>query len=153
MATARAVTLITFVSTFNIPQSANIFILFVLGTALLLYVTLVRPYKSLAILVLQSSFLANLVFLSGSISFTYHKDVSDISRPSTKTAVVMISTGVAFIQFCGMVIYPLFASRCSPGERKCSPRKKAEVHLDSAASNAGYRDSILNESQPLVPTY
>ena len=150
---ARAVTLITFVSTSNIPQSANVFILFVLGTALLLYVTLVRPYKSLAILVLQSSFLANLVFLSGPISFTYHKDVSDTSRPSTKTAVVMMSTGVAFLQFCGMVIYPLFASRCSPGERGCNPHNNVEVHLDRPVSNTGYRDSILNESQPLVPTY
>ena len=79
--------------------------------------------------------------------------MSDTSRPSTKTAAVMISTGVAFLQFCGMVIYPLFASRCSLGERGCSPRKKAEVHLDSAASNAGYRDSISNESQSIVPIY
>jgi hypothetical protein len=151
---ARAVTLITFVSTSNIPQSTNVFILFVLGTALLLYMTLVRPYKSLATLVLQSSFLANLVFLSGSISFTYHQDMSDTSRPLTKTVAVTVSTGVAFLQFCGIVFYPIFASRCSRGERRCSPHKKAEVqHLDSTASNAGYRDSILNESQPLVPTY
>ncbi len=151
---ARAVTLITFVSTSNIPQSANVFIIFVIGTALLLYMTLVRPYKSLAALMLQSSFLANLVFLSGSISFTYHQDMSDTFRPLIKTVAVTVSTGVAFLQFCGIVFYPIFASRCSLGERRCSPHKKAEVqHLDSTASNAGYRDSILNESQPLVPTY
>ena len=55
-----------------IPPSVNIFILFILATALLLYMTLVRPYKSTVILVLQSSFFANLelVILCGCISLS-----------------------------------------------------------------------------------
>ena len=147
------------ISTFNISQSINILILFTVGTILLLYMALVRPYNNIAILVLQSSFLANLVFLSGWISFTYHTDVSNTSRPWIKTATIMVSTGVAFFQFCGIVLYPMLASRCSYVMKRCCP--KAEVELDDdnsdliADRDTGYHDPdpVLNESQPLLPTY
>ena len=128
-----------------------------LGTILLLYMALVRPYNNIAILVLQSSFLANLVFLSGWISFTYHTDVNNTSRPWIKTATIMVSTGVAFFQFC-FIQYLLLGVR-SYVMKRCCP--KAEVELDDdnsdliADRDTGYHDPdpVLNESQPLLPTY
>ena len=162
---ARVLLLTIIVSTFGISQSVSILSLFTVGTTLLLYMALVRPYKNTTILVLQSSFLANLVFLSGWISFTYNTDVSNTSRPWVKTVAIMTSTGVAFLQFCGIVLYPMFAPilapRCSSAMRRCCPNiKKAEVQVDNddsdlihADRDTGYRDSILNESQPLLPTY
>ena len=154
---ARVVLLTMFVSTFNVPQSVNILILFVVGTALLLYMTLVQPYKNTAILVLQSSSLANLILLSGLTTFADVKDTCTTNelRTRIKTAAIMTSTGVVFLQFCGIVLYQIIAPRCL---RRCCPHKQAEVELDDdddsiADSNANYRDSIFNESQPLLPTY
>ena len=89
-------------------------------------------------------------------------DASDKkTNPKMKTAVIMMSTGVAFLQFCGIVLYPiLFAPLCSSVKKRCCPHKNVEVNVDSDDDSnansyvaAGYRDSILNESQPLLPTY
>ena len=156
---ARVLLLIIIASTFNISQSVNILILFIVGITLPLYMALVRPYKNTAILVLQSSFLANLIFLIGWISFTHHIDVNNTSRPWIKTAAVMISTGVAFLQFCGIVLYPIFASTSNKlNYKRCCFHKKADVQVDdndkgsTADRDIGYRDFILNES-PLLPKY
>ena len=157
---ARVVLLTIFVSTFNIPQSVNTFILFVVGTALLLYMALARPYKSTAILVLQSSFLVNLVFLSGSIMFIVaYFDTDNKIMPNNmsrmKTAAIMISTGVAFLQFCGIILNPIFASRCSSAKIRYCLQKKAKDDNDAIATadpDVSYRDSIFNESQPLLLT-
>ena len=51
---ARVLLLTVVISTFNISQSINILILFTVGTILLLYMALVRPYNNIAILVLQT---------------------------------------------------------------------------------------------------
>ena len=168
---ARVVVLATFVSTFNIPDSVNVFILSILGTALLLFMSLLWPYKNTAMYILHSSFIANLIFLSLSITFiimafcktdnNLMNTVDKKTSPKMKTAAIMISTGVAFLQFCGIVLYPvLFSPLCSSANRRCCPHEKVEVKMDSddysianSYATAGYRDSILNESQPLLPTY
>ena len=83
--------------------------------------------------------------------------MSNTSRPWIKTATIMVSTGVAFFQFCGIVLYPILAPRCSHVTKRCCP--KAEVELDDdnsdliADRDTGYHDPVLNESQPLLPTY
>ena len=147
---ARILLLTVIISTFNISQSINILILFIVGTILLLYMALVRPYKSIAILVLQSSFLANLVLLSGWISFTYHTDVNNTSRPWIKTASIMASTGVAFLQFCGIVLYPIIGPQCSSATKRCHKKAKNELDNEDYPIVAD-RDPVLNESQPLLP--
>ena len=160
---ARVLLLTVVISTFNISQSINILILFTVGTILLLYMALVRPYNNIAILVLQSSFLANLVFLSGWISFTYHTDVSNTSRPWIKTATIMVSTGVAFFQFCGIVLYPILAPRCSYVMKKLGAVQRQRLNwmmiivisllTVTLAIMIRIPDPVLNESQPLLPTY
>ena len=157
---ARVVLLTMFVSTFNVPQSINIFILFIVVTVLHFFMILLQPYKNTAILVLQSSFLVNIILLSGSLLFAEVKDTTNEFRPRIKTAAVMTSTGVVFLQFCGILLYQIIAPWCSSTKSSCCPHKQAdEVELDNddddsiADSNADYRDSILNESQPILPTY
>ena len=116
--------------------------------------------------ILHSSFLANILFLSLSITFINSNDTYTADgKTSTKMKMVaiMMSTGIAFLQFCGIVLYPLILARlCSSTKRRCCPRENVDK-VDSvddsvtnsypAAADRGYRDSILNESQPLLPTY
>ena len=165
---ARVVVLATFV-TFNIPDTINIYILFVVGTSLLSYVTFVQPYKNIMIQVLHNSFLVNLVLLSGTFSFImafYKTDNTTMDtankerRSAMKTAAIMVSTGIAFLQFCSIVLYPVCAAPMRSIYYRYYPSKKVKTELDSdneslvsSHSIAGYRDSILNESEPLLPTY
>ena len=116
--------------------------------------TLVQPYKSVAILTLQSSFLANLTLLSGFISLTYNIDMSADARPTLQAIAVGLSTGVAFLQFCGIVLYAIIAPRCCYQSRlnRNNKRKQAVTEEDDDYL-IGYHDSIHDESQPLLPTY
>ena len=99
---ARVILLMTFVSTFAIPQYINLLILLILVTSLTFYIAVVQPYRSTSILTLQTSFLVNLAILSGFVT------VSSLSnRPTLHSIAVGISTGVAFIQFCGIVLYAI----------------------------------------------
>ena len=50
----RGILLLTYGSTFAIPQNTSLLILLILGTVVLLYMTIVQPYKSTVILTLQS---------------------------------------------------------------------------------------------------
>ena len=99
---ARVILLMTFVSTFAIPRYINLLILLILGIMLTFYIAVVQPYRSTSILTLQTSFLVNLIILSGFVT------VSSLSnRPTLHSIAVGISTGVAFIQFCGIVLYAM----------------------------------------------
>ena len=150
---ARGILLVTFASTFAIPQSVNNFLLLILGTVLLLYMTLVQPCKSVAILVLQTSFIANLTLLSGVISFTYNIDMQGKAGPILQSMAVGLSTGLAFLQFCGIVLYTTISPGCSC-ERLIKSDKTEVESMANVTGNysIGYRDSILNEShvQPLL---
>ena len=110
---ARVVLLMTSVSEFIIPQYINLLLLLIFGTLLTFYVTAVQPYKSMSILTLQTSFFANLVILAGFLLVS-----SLLDKPILQSAAVGVSTGLAFIQFCGIVLYALIVntqSRCKAG--------------------------------------
>ena len=98
---ARGVLLVTFASTFGISETINLLILLVLATVLLLYMTLVQPYRSTAVLFSQSIYMANLVLLSGFFFFSYTQ-----SNGSTfQAAAIGLSTSLAFSQLCCIVLY------------------------------------------------
>ena len=158
---ARGILLVTFISTFAIPQDINLLLLLIFGVSLLYYVTLNRPYKSSGILVLQSSYLVNLIILSGFIFFT----CTQPNRPVLQSIAVGLSAGFAFLQFCGTVLHAVIIVWCCQGlkprpyelEENNKPNNRvvcrAELVLSAAQSAGGYRDSIFNESEPLLPTY
>ena len=59
----------------------------------------------------------------------------------------MASTGVAFLQFCGIVLYPIIGPQCTCSSAMKRCYKKAKNELD----NEDYpiiedRDPVLNES-------
>ena len=156
---ARGILLVAFTSCCTIPQTINLLALFIIAMVLFFYITITQPYKSRTVHILHSSFLANLIVLSGFTIFTHTRD----NRQQLQAIAFGISAGVAYLQFCGILFYKLvIAPRCSFKWREASlqddtQNTRAQVHvvMDNEGS-VGYRDSILDETQPLLmdtPTY
>ena len=145
---ARGVLLVTFASTFTVPQSINLLLLLTIGILLLFCMALTQPYKSKTVFFLQSFSLVNLTILGVFAIFAY----SYPNGPSIQTIVVGLSTGVAFIQFCGIVLYALIAPRCSCKQRH-RPLEGEGVGknfvdpVENVSDSSGYRDSILDDDQ------
>ena len=97
---ASGILLVTFVSSFAIPQSINLLLLLFCAIVLLYYMIIAHPYKSSKILIFQSSFFANLALLSGFIHLQ-----GDGTQPTLQAVAVGLSTGVAFLQFCGIIVH------------------------------------------------
>ena len=71
---------------------------------ILYYMCLVHPYNNSGILVLESSFILNLLVFCGFHFFTHTLE----NGQSTKQAVTVgLSTGAAFLQFCGIMLMPI----------------------------------------------
>ena len=155
---ARGLLLVTFASTFGISGSINLLFLLVLSVVLLLYMTLVQLYRSKAVLLLQSTYLANLVLLSGFFFFTYTQS----NRSTLQVAAIGLSITFALLQFCCTVLYTAIARRCSSRNlEQPEPQDEAidyvglhgsmlEVEGDSSAYVENPGDIKL---QPLLPTY
>ena len=158
---ARGVLIVLFASSFAIPQDINLLFLLLFGLFLVYYMVLSRPYKSTGILILQSSYLMNLIILSGLFFFSYKQ----LNGPLIQSTAIGLSTGFAFLQFCGTVIHAVIAPWCCKGLKQAPPHEAAnELSADHADINVmadqrngysanGFRDSVLNESVPLLPTY
>ena len=154
---ARGVLLVIFASTFGVPDTINLLLILILSVALLVYMTLVQPYLQAAVLALQTSFLINLTLLSGFVIFAYTQP----NRATLLSASIGLSTGVAFLQFCAIVVYSIVAPRCSCLRRQSKVRGDNNVTEEPlpavvSSNSVSFRDSILEESQELladVPTY
>ena len=60
---ARGILLVIFSSSYATPKNTNILLLLITILLLLLYMAIVQPYKNKIILIFQSSFLVNILFL------------------------------------------------------------------------------------------
>ena len=100
---ARVILLLTFVSTFAIPQYVNLLLLLVVGAASIFYLAMVQPYKHIAVLTLNSVLFLNPLLLAGFVIVS-----SESNRPTLQIVSVGLSTGAAFLQFCGIVLYTTF---------------------------------------------
>ena len=103
----------------------------------------------------------NLIVLSGFFFFTYTQQQG--AAHVMQSIAVGISTGLSFLQFCGTVLYVVIAAWCCQGlksipyvENKANDNivdHRADLVLNDARSAGGYRDSIFNESESLLPSY
>ena len=166
---ARGFLLMTFASTFGVSDAVNLLLLLIVCVALLFHMTLAQPYLSTAILVLQSSFLINLALLSGFVMLAYTQPTTNETALSIQAVAVGLSTAVAFLQFCFIVIYSVVAPRCSSSYCKIQSHHSTQEdtlnHSDNDQSSmttvvgsrtVSFRDSILEESQDLLtdePSY
>ena len=149
---ARVILLIMFISTFAIPQYVNLLVLLAISVMLLFWVSIAQPYKSTAILALLSSLLANLVLVSGfGVVSALKSDTSTF-----QAAVVGISTGLAFLQFCGIVLYTIITPLCGKLRKQADDDNRYEdSFIDSLRRDS---EGDMEESKPLLrvtdqPTY
>ena len=105
----RGVLLLISTSSFGVLYAINLLILLVFATLLLFYTNLMQVYKNSGNLLLDSSFNINLIILSGVFILTYTQPHSERLQMIT----VGTSTGCAFLQFCGIVLYMLI-KQCVP---------------------------------------
>ena len=103
----RGILLVIFTSVFNISQNTTLLILLTFGVMLIFCIAALQPYNSTAVLILQTSFFVNLTLLSGFILYS-----SQTSQPTLQAIAVGLSTGLAFQQFCGIVMYATIIPRC-----------------------------------------
>lgn len=129
----RGILQLMFTSVFAIPQNISLLVLFTLCGLLISYIAIVQPYKSIAIMVLDISFIMNLVLLSG---FTIYG--AETRKITFHAIVIGISTGLAFLQFCGIVIHAVIKSihRCSPCvfTKCCIHRRNHEEPMDDLSN-------------------
>ena len=104
----------------------------------------------------------NLTLLSGFAIFA----CTQSSGASFQAVIVGLSTGVAFLQFCGIVLHAIVAPRCPKSccRRRPSQRDGFDTNIVEPVADdndsTGYRDSILDdddegnddndETQPLI---
>ena len=139
----RGILLLSYGSTFAIPQNTSLLILLVLGALVLFYMTIVQPYKSTVVLTLQSSFLLHLILLSG---FVLYAQSQMKNKQAIQTAAVGFSVGAAFLQFIGIVVYNILTTS---GQSNWVNSKKADDRIllhEGEGFSAAYRESILAES-------
>jgi hypothetical protein len=113
---ARGVLLIIFSSSYATPQNTNLLLLLIIILVLLLYMAIVQPYKNRVILIIQTSFLANILLLSALVLYAETQE----DKYRVQTIAVGISTGIAFFQFCGIVTCNII--------RLCCCRKRYKLH-------------------------
>ena len=105
---ARVILQMTFVSAFALPPYVNLLLLLVPGVMLLFHVAVVQPYKtvegqpfkSALTLAFRCTFFANLILLALLVLVSLRSN-----QPTLRIVAVGLSTGVAFVQFCGIVLY------------------------------------------------
>ena len=97
----RGVLLVISTSAFGIPHTINLLILLIFTVVLLFYMNLMHVYKSTGVLLVNSSFIFNLIVLSGFFILTYTQSY----RQRMQMIAVGLSTACAFIQFCSIVLY------------------------------------------------
>ena len=147
----RGMLLIIFTTTYTVLPNINLLILLIISALLLCYSNYKRIYKNKVVQLLENFFLLILIFVGGAGLFDN----------SAKQIVAYISVGTGFIIFCGLVIWSTLTQIFCKGiqinreyhhdydninQRQC----EQAVHVHEANSNVQFRDSILEETQPLI---
>ena len=148
---ARGFLLVSFASVVAIQKTINLLLLQILVIALLFYMITAQPYKRREIAILYTSFLANLAFLSGFKIFALTQVESIEQR--LKTIAIGLSAGVAFVQFCGIVLVALITTISSVCKKtvynKCD-KNEVERSIDFSINH--HRDHLAEtcEREPLL---
>ena len=138
---------------YSIPQgiNVNLLLLQISMVVLLCYVTLVQPYKNWATSIVVSTYLANLVVLSGFFLFT--KTQSDYVKPILQVVAITLSSFVAFVPFCCIIVYKIVVVI----KKKCKPVRCCVIYNNHEVSPSHFsischRDPVIHsgEAQPLL---
>ena len=140
---------------FLYDHNVAIFILLITIVLLLSYMAVVQPLKSRVGFVFYITFLVNLIILSGSALFINSTTVSNEARSMKIVYITGVSTAVAFLEFCLLVVYRLIKNIRSVLRRSKYQNMKDEEEEDQSqyeqntnSTYSSFRDSILEDSVP-----
>ena len=153
---SRGILLLASSLTANINPAVSPFLLLCMAILLLCYMSFHQVYKRKSVLILESVFLINLIILTGGAM--YYRD----SNSSEKATLICLSISIAFIKFCGIVIWSILQAfpcclRCQRRQAQyenIEPDENAQLFQgrEIIQENDELCDSILNDTQ-LLPTY
>ena len=150
---ARVILLMTFVSTFAIPQYVNLLILLVVGVLLIFYSSAAQPFKSTITLALHNAYIANLILLAGFVIVSLR-----LNQQTLQIVAVEVSSGVAFAQFCGIVLHNVIVivkNWCQNAGCRKRDQDNIQEDMDDFIESCdryprGNVNVVINEQRPLL---
>ena len=138
----RGVLLVILTLTYTVYPKINYIVLLIIASLLLFYSNYHRVYKNILVQLNESFFLLLLILISG----------TGILEEQTRRIIVYASVGVGLLVFCGMIVGKLLGSCCKKRkiERDFVPANERRKVRQEISDDAQYRDSILNETEPLL---
>ena len=138
----RGVLLVIFTLTYTVYPKISYIVLLITASLLLFYSNYHRLYKDRLVQLNESFFLFLLILISG----------TGILGEQTRRIIVYTSIGVGLLVFCGMIVGRLFGNCCKKGkiERDFVPANERRKLRQEVSDDAQYRDSILDETEPLL---
>ena len=166
MLLVRIILLVTFVSTAIHNRFLNLLLVLITAIVLLMYISWYHIYIDKNIQLLQGISLCNLAFISGGVLYA-----ELIDNSIWKSAIIWISTGVAFLQLIAIICYH-FTKCCSTEKKRARPNVQAnpndqaqmphdnQIKLQGQHQTDGYihkEESLLDyesendDNRPLLP--
>ena len=138
----RGVLLVILTLTYTVYPKINYIVLLITASLLLFYSNYHGVYKNRLVQLNESFFLLLLILISG----------TGILEEQTRRIIVYASVGVGLLVFCGMIVGRMFGSCCKKGkiERDFVPANERIKLRQEISDDAQYRDSILDETEPLL---
>ena len=134
-------------------HNVAIFILLITIVLLLSYMAVVHPLNSRVGFVFYITFLVNLIVLSGSALFVNSTTASNGAKSMKIVYITGVSTAVAFLEFCLLVVYRLIKNirsilRRSKYQNMKDEEDQSQYEQNTNSTYSTFRDSILEDSVP-----
>ena len=135
--------------TSNALPSVSVLLLLGISFCLLCYVNSIRPYKSASVALLESSFLINFIMLA--VGHLYFRSTNNIRG---RSILLSLSITVAFIEFCGIIIWNLVPQKLKKCRRKSTRSNELEednIHIlqelprDESEHSVSYHEISISE--------
>ena len=143
----RGILLLVLSSTANLNPAISLFLLLVVTTLLLCYLNYKHVYKSKSVLILESSFLLNLILLVGVVLYYSNNSEGNVY----KMIALCVSITIVFIQFCGIALWSLLqiCLRCRKQNGRQGDNVRPDRNVQQVNPDSHFRDSIF-EDTPLL---
>ena len=138
----RGILLVILTLTYTVYPNVNYIVLLITVSLLLFYSNYYQVYKNRLVQFNESFFLLLLVFIG----------VSVVLHDHARQIVVYVSIGVGLFAFCGMIVRISLQTCCKNEriKRNFAPKQPRRMYQREISHNAQFRDSILNEIEPLL---
>ena len=139
----RGILLVILTLTYTAYPEINYIVLLLTASLLLVYSNYYRVYKRKIVQLNENFFLILLIFVGA----------SGVLEEQRRRIVIYTSVGVGFLVFCGMIVgLKLHQICCKKGkvERDFVPNEPRRKQRQEIPDDAQFRDSIFDETEPLI---